>query len=237
MRTMLLWLLAASIGAPAMAQEGSRLDQKCYSGDTPDKTIEACTSVIAGGIVDRIDLGVAFRNRGNAHSEKGQYKRALADYDHAMAINPADGEVLNDRGTTYSAMGDNDLAILDYDRSLVLNPANAMVLSNRCFAKAVMDRIVEGLADCNESLRLRPGDSSTLASRGFAYLKMGRPEEAIADYDAEIRINPGNPYSLFGRGIAKRQKGNLSGSDTDLAAAKELAADIAATMAKLGVRF
>lgn len=235
MRTTFLWTLAAAIGVPALAQDGSKLNRLCYGGGNPDQTIEACTIVIAGGLVNGADLGAAFRNRGNAHDDKGQYKRAIADYGHALAINPADSETLNDRGASHSAMGHYDLAILDYDRALALKPARAMVLGNRCFAKAVMDRLQEALADCNESLRLRPGDANTLASRGFAYLKLGHPDAAIADYDAEIRLNPGNPYSLFGRGIAKRQMGDLSGSKTDTAAAGAIAADIEETMGKLGV--
>jgi tetratricopeptide (TPR) repeat protein len=231
-------LLGALTGASAatLAQDSAGVNRQCYGTGDPRQTIDACTNVIAAGIVDRNDLGGAFKLRGNAYADIGKYDSAIDDYGHAIAINPDDADVLNERGTSYRAEGQYELALLDYDRALTLNPQNAMALSNRCFAKAVQDRFEEALLDCNESLRLRPGDASSLASRGFAYLKLGRSPEAIADYDAEIKKNPGNPYSLFGRGVGKRLTGDLSGGNADLAAAKTIDSGIEDAMAKLGVR-
>src|SRR5436190_2409313 len=239
MRSILvLALLPAVFGvsAAALAQNDSGFDRACYGTANPDQAIKACSSVIAGGFAQREDLAAAFKFRGNAHDDAGDYDSAIDDYGHAMAINPADAGAFNDRGTSYRAKGQYELSILDYDRALALRPENAMALSNRCFAKAVLDRLEEALADCNESLRLRPGDSSTLASRGFALLKLGRSKSAVADYDAEIRANPGNPYSLFGRGLGKRLTGDLSGGNADMAAARTIDSGIEEAMAKLGMR-
>ena len=236
MRMIFLWTMAAAIGAPTFGwAQSSALDRVCYGGGSPDQTISACTTLIDEGRVEKSDLGAAFKNRGNAYADKGQYDKAITDYGLAMALVPTDGEAFNDRGAIYSANGQYDLAILDYDRAIALDSSPAMVLGNRCFAKAVINRLDDALTDCNESLRLRPKDPNAFAARGFAYLKLGRAEEAIADYDAEIHINPGNPYSLFGRGIAKRLSGDLSGSKSDIAAAEVIAKGIAEAMAKLGV--
>jgi len=230
-------LLSAVIGASAaLAQDDGGFNQTCYGTAGPDQTIKACSGVIAGGLVQREDLAAAFKRRGNAYDDVGDFARAIDDYSHAIAINPRNAGVFNDRGTSYRANGQYELSILDYDQALVLNPQSAMALSNRCFAKAVVDRLEEALVDCNESLRLRPGDPSTLASRGFAFLKLGSSKLAIADYDAQIRASPGNPYALFGRGIGKRMTGDLSGGNADMAAAKTIDADIEVAMAKLGVR-
>lgn len=239
MRTILLCTLAAMIGAPALAQQwdDSNFNRKCYGSAIPDQTIEACTTIISGGLVNGTDLSAAFKNRGTAYDDKGQYDKAIEDYGHAIAINPADADALNDRGTSYIALGKYELAILAFDRALALNPTNAMVLSNRCFAKAVVSRLEEALADCNESLRLRPANANAFASRGFANLKLTRWDAAIADYNDEIRVYPGNPYSLFGRAIAKRQRGDILEGKADMAAARAIAPNIAETMAKLGVHF
>jgi len=236
MRTILARLLLAAIGVPALAQDYELLSKRCYENGSPDQTIEACSIVITAGHVNREDLATAFKNRGNAYDDKGQYDRAIQDYDHAIAINPNDADAFNNRGTSYRAKGQYDLAVQDYDQAIRLIPNSAKTLNNRCFAKALAGQLEQGLVDCNESLRLRPRDANTLASRGFTYLKLKRYEAAIADYDTELRINPGNPYSLFGRGIARRMKGNLSGGDADIAAAKAIKSDIADEMAKLGVQ-
>jgi tetratricopeptide (TPR) repeat protein len=219
-----------------LAQSDASFNRRCYGTGNPDQTIEACTSVIAGGSVDRKDLGAAFKLRGNAHADKGEYDSAIDDYGHAIAIDPGRAGVFNDRGASRGAKGQYELSILDYDRALALKPESAMALSNRCFAKAVMDRLAEALVDCNESLRLRPGNPNSLASRGFVHLKLGDSKSAIADYDAEIKVDPGNPYSLFGRGIGKRLAGDPAGGDADIAAATTIDAGIAEAMAKVGVR-
>jgi tetratricopeptide (TPR) repeat protein len=239
MRSILAFaLLPAAIGisAAALAQNDSGFNRTCYGTGNPEQTIKACSSVIAGGLARREDLAAAFKLRGNAYDDVGEYDSAIDDYGHAIALNPRDAGVFNDRGTTYRAKGQYELSILDYDRALARHPESAMALSNRCFAKAVMDRLEEALVDCNESLRLRPGDPSTLAARGFAFLKLGSSKLAIADYDAQIQASPGNPYALFGRGIGKRMTGDLSGGNADMAAAKTIDSSIEEAMAKLGVR-
>jgi tetratricopeptide (TPR) repeat protein len=235
-RSILAGVLSAAIGVPALAQGYEEFSKRCFENSSPDQTIEACSAVIAGGHVGRKDLATAFKNRGNAFDDKGQYDRAIEDYDHAIAINPKDADAFNNRGTTYRAMGQYGRAIQDYDQALILTPKSAMALNNRCFGKALMGQLEQGLVDCNESLRLRPGDANTLASRGFIYFKMKRYQAAVADYDAELRANPSNPYSLFGRGMAKRMIGDSSGGEADIAAARAIRANIADEMAKLGVQ-
>ena len=235
-RTIFAWMLSASIVVPALGEDLGPYNKGCYENYGSYETIQACSAVIAGSLVNKEDLATAFRNRANAYEGEGQFDRAIDDYDHAIAINPADADSYNDRGTTYREKGQYDLAIKDYDQAISLSPNNAMALSNRCLAKAVVGQLEQALVDCNVSLRLRPHNANALASRGFTYLKLKHYEVAIADYDAELRINPGNPYTLFGRRIAKRMKDDLSGGGADIAAAKATTSDIADQMAKLGVQ-
>ena len=85
-------------------------------------------------------------------------------------------------------------------------------------------------------MRLTPNDADKLDTRGFAYLKVGRLDEAIADYDAALKLNPKLASSLYGRSMAKRKKGDATGGDADMAAAKAIQADIAEKMAIYGIR-
>src|SRR5689334_552397 len=121
-RSILAGVLSAAIGVSALAQGYEEFSKRCFENSSPDQTIEACSVVIAGGHVGRKDLATAFKNRGNAFDDKGQYDRAIEDYDHAIAINPKDADAFNNRGTTYRAMGQYGRAIQDYDRALILTP-------------------------------------------------------------------------------------------------------------------
>jgi len=51
-------------------------------------------------------------------------------------------------------------------------------------------------------------------------VRLGKVDEAISAYDEALRLAPSNAHALYGRGLAKRKKGDLTGSDADLAAAR-----------------
>ena len=229
---------ALSVGLAGMApvQDYDQLSKRCYTESLADHVIVGCSAVIARGLADRADLAAAFKNRGNAHDDKGDYARALEDYDEAVKINPLDADAFNSRGTTYTALARYERAILDFDEAIKLNPASPLAFGNRCFARGVLDQLDQALADCNEALRLKPNSPGVLGSRAFVYLKLRRYDAAIADYNRKLRVNPDDAYALFGRGLAKRMKGDLSGGDGDMVAAQALRPGISDDLARLGIR-
>jgi tetratricopeptide (TPR) repeat protein len=91
----------------------------------------------------------------------------------------------------------------------------------------VLGRPREGLEDCEASLRLKAGDAFTLDSRGLCYLKLRELDLAIDDFTAALTANPKIANALYGRGLAKRKKGDESGAESDLVAARAVYADIA----------
>lgn len=228
-------LLSAGLVTAPLAQDYDVFFKKCYSNGNPDQVIVSCSAVIARRLADKEDLATAYKNRGNAHDDKGEYDRALEDYDQAVAINSQDADAFNSRGTTFNALGRYQRAIQDFDQAIKLNSGSPMAFSNRCLAKALLGRLEQALADCNEALRIKPKNPGAFAVRGLVYLKLKRYDAAIADYSAELRLIPNDPYSLFGRGMAKYMKGDLRGGDGDVVAAQSIKPDIAEHMAKFGI--
>ena len=53
---------------------------------------------------------------------KGDYDRAIADYDRAIQLKPDYAEAYVNRGWAYNAKGDYDRAIADFDRAIQLKP-------------------------------------------------------------------------------------------------------------------
>lgn len=228
--------LAARIAAMACAEDYEQLFRRCYTESLPDQVIASCSAVISRAPADRADLATAFKNRGNAYDDKGEYVHALQDYDQAVTINPRDADAFNSRGTTYTALGRYERAIVDFDEAIRLNPASPLAFSNRCFARGALDQLEQALTDCSEALRLKPKNSGAHGSRGFIYLKLRRYEAAIADFNLKLQANPDDAYALFGRGVAKYMKSDLRGGDGDIVAAQALKPDISEDMAKLGIR-
>jgi tetratricopeptide (TPR) repeat protein len=55
-----------------------------------DETIRLCTEAIASGDLSQKNLCVAYTFRGNAWRHKGDYDRALADYNKVIELDPTD---------------------------------------------------------------------------------------------------------------------------------------------------
>jgi hypothetical protein len=61
-------------------------------------------------------------------------------------------------------------------------------------------------------------------------------DAAIADYDSALKLQPQTASSLYGRGVAKRKKGDSSGGNADIAAARAIQANIGEEFARDGVK-
>jgi tetratricopeptide (TPR) repeat protein len=114
-RWFLLMILAGALFtgvAQALHAQGyEAFYKKCYDNGAADQVIASCTAVISRGLVDRDDLATAYKNRGDAYDDKGQYDQALEDFGRAVETNPQDAEAFNSRGTTYIALGRYELAV------------------------------------------------------------------------------------------------------------------------------
>jgi lipoprotein NlpI len=228
-------VLAMIVAAPARAQSGGPNDPWAQCDDSkPDVVIAGCTKLIKAQLDSFANLGVAFDNRGNAYADKGDFDRAIADYDEAIRRRPGNASGFNNRGEAYARKGDYDRAIADFSEAIELKPSNvvgksdprpfdyALVFSNRGAAysnKHDYDRAIE---DFSEAIRRNPAYSEAFDNRGIAYSNKGDFVHAIEDFDASLRLNPKDAYALYGRGVAKQETNDSSGAMIDIAAAKQI---------------
>jgi tetratricopeptide (TPR) repeat protein len=78
--------------------------------------------------------------------------------------------------------------------------------------------------------------TATLDSRGLTYLKMGQWDSAVDDYNEALRIDPKLASSLYGRGLAKLKKGDTTGGNAHIAAARPIGANIVGDFTRYGVQ-
>ena len=77
---------------------------------------------------------IALANRGSAWGEKGEYAKAIEDYDAALAADPKNIRLHVNRGHAFAESGDMDRAIDDYTEALSLDPRNAEAYARRAAA-------------------------------------------------------------------------------------------------------
>lgn len=183
--------VALMSNAGVMAQISNEWRQ-CLGGEGPivDVIISGCSAVIQAGQDSANRIATAFNNRGVAHKFKGEYDRALEDYDQAILLNPSFANAYNNRGVIYRLKGDYDRAIKDYDQAIWLDSNIPATFYNRAIAYSEKEDYERALGDFDVVLRFNPRNSLALYGRGVAKLKKGDTQNGSADITAAKAINP-----------------------------------------------
>lgn len=168
----------------------------------------------------------AYLTRADVELAQGDRNRAFEDLQEAVRRDPTNPDIYEERERIYAEAGVYDLAFKDADKLVQGEPRNPRRLNSRCWFGAILGKYEDATADCNAALALDPNDAPAFDSRAFIYFKTARLDLALADYSAALKHNQHASSSLYGRGLVKRQTGDKSGGDDDIAAALKIDPDI-----------
>lgn len=184
--------ISVLLNAASLAQSPRDWSQ-CLGREGPiiDVVIEGCTAVIQSGQDTPQRLSTAFDNRGVAYRLKGEYERALQDYEQAIYLNPGNANAYNNRGIIYRIKGNYDRAIADYDQAIWLRSGDfPAAFYNRALAHVDKSEYDRALTDFNIVLRFDAKNALALYARGLTLLRKGDAEAGEADIAAAKAINP-----------------------------------------------
>jgi len=151
----------------------------------------------------------------DAHLNRGYYlhrvaKRldaALADFDQAIALNPAAPTAWLDRGLLLADMNQMDSAYVCFDRTIQLDPHIVDAWNNRGVIKLRRGDLPGAIGDFTKTIELDPGYRSAYANRASAYAALREFEKSIADYRRAAELDPANPENHLQMGIDLHQLG------------------------------
>jgi tetratricopeptide (TPR) repeat protein len=168
-------LLLLLIGVAAVVLLRPDHNSDCDQWADLDRSIRGCTQIINRGKREsRKDIAIAHYNRGTAYDNKGQYDRAIADYDKASQLNPRDADVYLNRGNAYANKGQYDRAIADYDKAIELNPRDADAYNNRGLAYYKKGDRDKAITDYRKALQIDPKHKRAKASLKTLGIVTGR---------------------------------------------------------------
>ena len=117
-------LLAAGPASAAPKTASEKAWEDCEQKVDLDKRIIGCTKVLADEDEEDEDRAVAFNNRGNAHVGRGDFARAIADYNESAKLDPDYVWAFANRGRAYLFTGALDKARADFEQAVKLDPSS-----------------------------------------------------------------------------------------------------------------
>ena len=174
-------------------------------------------------------------NRGVAYAEKGEFARAIQDFDKAIGLKLDIAGAYNNRGVAYGMKGDHDHAIQDYDKAIALNPDDAEAYYNRGVTYGEKDEHARAIQDYDKAIALKPDHAKAYCNRGVAYKKKGKLDQAIQDYDKAIALKPDAAEAYQNRGMAYVQQNEFALAIQDFNKAIALRPDLAEVYCLRGV--
>ena len=127
------------------------------------------------------DDAEAYYNRGVACGEKGDFDRAIEDFNKVIDLNPDSAEAYYNRGFAYNSKGAIDRAIENYNKAIQLNPNYTLAYYNRGNAYYEKQEFAQSITDYNKTLELKPKLAEAYYNRGEAWLHLGEWEKAKSD--------------------------------------------------------
>src|SRR6266700_3186561 len=163
-------------GAPALAQTPQERGW-CEGEDavTVDQRIDGCSAVIKAARDKGDKLAEAFNNRGVGYRLKGDYDRAIDDYNQAIKLKTDFAPAFDNRCWARAVVGILKQALADCNQALRLMPNNAATLDSRAFIFLKMTHFDAAVSDYDAALRIDPKLAFALYGRGLARLKNGDP--------------------------------------------------------------
>jgi lipoprotein NlpI len=198
-------------GAAAHAQD-SDVDRCSALTGKPDLAIQHCTRAIDSGRLSGDTLAKMHYNRGIEWAAKGDYDRAIADYDAALRASPKFADAYYNRGNAWGLKGDPDRAITDYDAFLRLNPKDPAAHIARAVELMVKGDYARAVAGYDTALALDPRSGIALHGRGRANFYGGDPRRAVADLERAWRTDL-NLYTAAWLYLARKRAGAIDAEE------------------------
>jgi tetratricopeptide (TPR) repeat protein len=225
-------LMLLMLGTLAAAQTRTLKNVELCNGvdrSSPDRQIMGCTALIDSSSATAKSRAIAYNNRGNAYIAKGDYDRAILDYNESIKLNADYARAFNNRGVAYQKKGDHDRAIKDFDEAIRLKPDNASAFVNRAKTYWSTGEYDRSARDYGEAIRLKPTLEAVWNGRCWIYAIMGELEAALADCNEALRLER-SAATLDSRGLIHLKMGKWDLAIDDYSSALRLDPKLAGSL-------
>lgn len=164
----------------------------------------------------RLHRSVLLYNIAQVLAVTGPYEEAIAQFTHAIAMDPNYSEYYNERGNMYLKIGNLDEALKDYLKAIELSPPYQEVWTNLGLCYRHRGQMVEAVHAYSIAFDLNPYAVPSVIGRAEALEILEQSEAALADYNTAIALNPNQPILFANRARLYYEMGRLPEALADL---------------------
>ncbi|HTB62159.1 MAG TPA: tetratricopeptide repeat protein, partial [Opitutales bacterium] len=157
-----------------------------------------------------------------SQDKQGDFDGALAEYDHALELEPQNAEVFVNRGAAKDIHQDFTGALADFNHALEINPQYADAYAYRAVAENGLKDYAHATADNSHALELDPFNFNACLNLAISKNNNQDYAGAIDLYNRAIAIDSTNPTAYIDRAEAKISAKDNAGAMADFAHALEL---------------
>lgn len=159
---------------------------------------------------------------GNDYYERGDYEKAIENYNTSILLNPIFSEAYFNRALSYYQLKNYDRSVSDYTKSADLDPNNPIIYNNRGDAYYKKQDFQSAIKDYDKAISLNGGYLKAFYNRGLCYASLEDYDKAVADFGKVIELKPDFAEAWHLRGLAYEYGGDLDNSIKDYEKAIEL---------------
>jgi tetratricopeptide (TPR) repeat protein len=154
-------------------------------------------------------LAFAAQQQGDAKLTKDDYDGAIADFTHALQLDPTNAATYTNRGTAKFEKGDLDGAMADFNQGIKLDPKDAEAYDNRGWVSLQHGDYYGAITDYTHAIELNLDRPSEHVYRSMARIGQGDFTKAIQDLDDAIKLEPDDSnYPQLYRQLVRLRLGN-----------------------------
>jgi len=182
----------------------------------------ACLTV-AQAQTSRAVSAASYLERGAEWAAKGDWDRAITDFNLALTFDPRLATAYNHRGIARQTKGDMEGALADFNRVIEIDPRRATAWNNRGLLRHSQGDFDGAIADFNRAIHIDPRYARAYYNRARARLANGDSAGADADTGKAIEPDPRDAPAYVLRGLARQAQADPNGAIADFNRALEIA--------------
>jgi tetratricopeptide (TPR) repeat protein len=192
MRLIVLFAAALAVVLSLVVPASAEMVEDCTQSQDPNQRISGCSAIIDSGKLQGKDLALVHYSRGLAYAARGDYERAIDDYDEALDLDPKNPDFFVARALAYSDRGRSRRALKDFGRALEADPNSVVAYNGRGNAYRRLHNPARAVKDFDSALRIDPKYAPAYNNRAWALYSWRRYDAALADADRALELSKDN---------------------------------------------